>query len=102
MKSRCRALASQTRRLARLDFEERFALFEPHADLAPVRGSSLRQRVFTHWRTFWLFLFQTLSPGQSCRETVQAAKAFSSSIFTPARFAARATARNMAPVSIWI
>lgn len=76
MNSRCRVLASQSRRLARLGPEERLALFEAHAQLPQGHDQGLRQRIFTHWRTFWLFLFQTLSPGQSCREAVQAAKAW--------------------------
>ena len=74
MKPRPRALASHARRLGQLPLEQRVALLEAHAALPQPGATPFRQRVFTHWRTFWLFLFQTLSPGQSCRETVQAAK----------------------------
>ena len=74
MKPRSRALASHARRLGRLTPDQRFQLLAPQACLPQHSGAPFRQRVFTHWRTFWLFLFQTLSPGQSCRETVQAAK----------------------------
>ncbi len=74
MKTRCPALTAHARRLGRLDFDRRLALLAPHVALNDLRAAPLRRRVFTHWRTFWLFLFQILSPGQSCRETVQSAK----------------------------
>ena len=76
MKSRSRILAAQARRLGRLPLDQRVALLEAHACPPWPIAAPFRQRVFTLWRTFWLFLFQTLSPGQSCRETVQAAKAW--------------------------
>ena len=74
MKTHSRVLAAHARRLGQLPLDRRIALLEPHACLPQSSRTPFRHRVFTLWRTFWLFLFQTLSPGQSCRETVQAAK----------------------------
>jgi hypothetical protein len=76
MKPHSRALALQSRHLGQLDPQERFQLLAPHAGSLQSGPAPSRQRLFPHWRTFWLFLFQTLCPGQSCRETVQTAKAW--------------------------
>lgn len=49
--------------------EERFGAVFPAALLAKPNGC--RNRVYTVYRTFWCFLWQTLTPGTSCREVVR-------------------------------
>jgi hypothetical protein len=101
MKTRCRALASHARRLGQLPPEQCFALLAPHAALPEAATAApFRQRVFTLGRTFWLFLFQILSPGQSCRETVQAAKAWLQEDALSANTSAYCQARARLPQSL--
>jgi hypothetical protein len=100
MKSRSRALAARVRRLGQLPMDSRIALLAPHACPPPPCAAPFRQRVFTLWRTFWLFLFQTLSPGQSCRETVQAAKVWLQEDALSASTSAYCQARARLPPSL--
>lgn len=68
------ALASGLGRLRRLPLAQLCEALAAHLPFPEHTAAPLRARVFTPWRTFWIFLFQTLSPGQSCRATVQAAR----------------------------
>jgi hypothetical protein len=100
MTSRRHALAAHVRRLGRLDCDRRLALLAPHVALDEHGAAPLRRRVFTHWRTFWLFLFQVLSPGQSCRETVQTAKIWMTAGELSANTSAWCQARARLPQSL--
>jgi hypothetical protein len=44
--------------------------------LGPPDEPAPRQRVFTPWVTFWLFLFQVLDASRTCREAVRHAQAW--------------------------
>lgn len=49
-----------------------FGSFLPPDLLCPTeQGPNSRQRVFSLRRTFWLFLWQVLNPGSSCRQAVR-------------------------------
>ena len=50
--------------------------------LRPPDDAPLRQRIFTPWHTFWLFLAQVLNATQTCREVVRGAQAWWASAVT--------------------
>lgn len=68
------------------ELEELFGSKISQPDVAPVRqvrkGKPVREnyepreRIFNQWRTFWIFLGQTLSWTQSCSEAVKKAQAW--------------------------
>ena len=47
----------------------------PPAEMRALKHAGVRRRVFTPTSTFWEFLAQVLSPGQSCREVVRRVQA---------------------------
>jgi hypothetical protein len=102
MKTRSAApvLAAHARRLGRLPLDQLCELLAGHVPFPQPCPAPFRQRVFSLWRTFWLFLFQTLSPGQPCRETVQAAKAWLHEDKLSANSAAYCQARARLPQAL--
>jgi hypothetical protein len=71
-----RATGRRIERLTRLkSLEELYAIFGdlfPQRLLSPTdKGANSRQRSLPAQVTFWAFIWQVLSPGSSCRETVR-------------------------------
>ena len=69
------------RELARLNsLQELYELFghliPDHLLAASKAGTNSRDRIFSSQVTFWAFVAQILSPGSSCRETVQRVEAW--------------------------
>jgi len=93
-------LAAQRRRLSQLPLEQFGRRLQPLIPFPQQAPAPFRQRVFSCWRTFWLFLFQILSPGQSCRETVQAAKSWLKDRTLSANTAAYCQARARLPETL--
>ena len=71
-----RPLSAGSRRLRSSALTDLIALFSGWICLPKDPTRSSRDRVFTTWRTFWLFLSQVLSSSHTCRETVRKAQAW--------------------------
>lgn len=78
-----RTLAAYGRRTTKrrwqsaVEIQSQCSRFLPREVLAaPQSGSGSRRRVFDRSRTFWLFLWQVLQPGTSCRAVVRQVQAF--------------------------
>ena len=71
-----RFLSANARRLRSSSLSDLIALFNDWVYLPKDPTRSLRVRVFSTWRTFWLFLSQVLSSSHTCRESVRKAQAW--------------------------
>ena len=63
-----------TTRLSELNKNDSQALarrFEETSDITSALGAPKRNRLFSPSRTFWLFLWQVLSPDRSCRHAIE-------------------------------
>ena len=66
-------LADKKRDVSKINLTEMFALFEPWLSFPQEFIQNCRERIFTVFNTFHLFLFQVLSPEQTCSATVREA-----------------------------
>ncbi|MBM4033377.1 MAG: IS4 family transposase [Planctomycetes bacterium] len=64
-------LAAAVRTLRKQKVWELGGLFSPWLVLPESFGHPKRRRLFSPWRTFWLFLSQVLSADKACREVVR-------------------------------
>jgi hypothetical protein len=71
-----RLLFANARQLRSSSLSDLIGLFNDWVYLPKDLTRPLRDRVFSTWRTFWLFLSQVLSSSHTCRETVRKAQAW--------------------------
>lgn len=76
MNTRCCKLRKAKAHFSDMPFRGIVKLFEPFISFPTDFGLKNRKRIFTVTRTFWLFLFQVLSPDSSCRKMLLTAIAF--------------------------
>lgn len=76
MNTRCCRLRKAKAHFSDMPFRGIVKLFEPFISFPKDFGLKNRKRIFTVTRTFWLFVFQVLSPDSSCRKMLLTAIAF--------------------------
>lgn len=76
MISRCRRLKSARARCEKLPLNGFVNLFKNLIQIPRKISKTSRNRIFTARRTFWVFLFQVISPDTSCGSALVAALAF--------------------------